>query len=240
VSISGGNKRNAIAREAEAALHVPAAQETRFRALVDEKAAALAEEYGEVEPGLSIALAAAADEDAARLVWSAADQERVLDTLVACPHGVQTMSRAVPGLVETSTNLGVVVTEGNEVRMTCLTRSSVTLALQATTAQLTAVFRLAGAESSSTPGYPGWKPNPVSPLLATIVRVCERTLGRKPEVKAVHAGLECGLIGGRIPGMDMASLGPQIDSPHSPDERVKISTVASFYSLLKAVLAELA
>jgi dipeptidase D len=240
VAMTGGNKRNAIAREAEAVLRVPADQEGAFRALVTERVAALAEEYGEIEPNLAITLTAAGDDDASRQVWSAADRDRVLDALVACPHGVQAMSRAVAGLVETSTNLGVVITDGNDVRVTCLTRSSVTLSLRATTAQLAALFRLAGAESSATPGYPGWKPNPASPLLATIIRVCERTLGRKPEVKAVHAGLECGLIGGRVPGMDMASLGPQIDSPHSPDERVKISTVASFYALLKAVLAELA
>ena len=106
--------------------------------------------------------------------------------------------------------------------------------------QVAAVFRLAGAEVEVHDGYPGWKPNPDSPVLKTTIAVYVREFGAEPEVKAIHAGLECGLIGEKFPGMDMVSLGPQIESPHSPDERVKIPTVERFYRLLKAVLAELA
>ena len=113
-------------------------------------------------------------------------------------------------------------------------------ALRGLMEQVSAVFRLAGADVEVGGGYPGWKPNPESPVLKTAMGVYEKTLGIVPEVKAIHAGLECGLIGEKFPGMDMVSMGPQIESPHSPDERVQISTVDRFYTVLKATLAELA
>jgi len=150
------------------------------------------------------------------------------------------MSRDVPGLVETSSNLAVAVTEGDSVRFTTSSRSSVMPSLRATTEQVAAVFRANGAEVHTHDGYPGWKPNPKSPILNRTMAVYEKEFGAKPAVKAIHAGLECGLIGDKFPGMDMVSMGPQIESPHSPDERVKIPTVASFYRLLKATLAAVA
>jgi dipeptidase D len=112
--------------------------------------------------------------------------------------------------------------------------------LRATTEQVAAVFRLAGAVVEQSNGYPGWKPNTESPVLKTALDVYRRELGIEPKVKAIHAGLECGLIGEKLPGIDMVSLGPQIESPHSPDERVQISSVERFYRLLKATLKELA
>ncbi len=112
--------------------------------------------------------------------------------------------------------------------------------LRATVEQVAAVFRLAGAEVKTHDGYPGWKPNPESPILKKTLEVFESEFGGKPHVRAIHAGLECGLIGEKFPGMDMVSMGPQIESPHSPDERVKIDTVERFYRLLKATLAAVA
>ena len=240
VSLAGGSKHNAIPREADAVVRLPKAQEGAFRQAVERTAAALREEFGEIDPNQKIELKALDDPDELRRVWSRADRDRVIDALLACPHGVLAMSRAVPGLVETSNNLAVIATEVSDVSLTISHRSSVGPSIKAVSEQVAAVFRRAGAEVESHDGYPGWAPNPKSPILQTALAVYEREFGAKPAVKAIHAGLECGLIGEKFPGMDMVSMGPQIESPHSPDERVKIPTVATFYRLLKAVLAEIA
>jgi len=240
VSLAGGSKHNAIPRESDAVVRLPKAQETAFRAAVGRTAAALLVEFGEIDPGQKIEVAPLDDAAELRRVWSRGDRDRVLDALLACPHGVLAMSRAVPGLVETSNNLAVIVTDGDEVRLTISHRSSVAPSIRAVSEQVAAVFRRAGAAVESHDGYPGWAPNAKSPVLLTALAVYEREFGAKPAVKAIHAGLECGLIGEKFPGMDMVSMGPQIESPHSPDERVQVSTVGSFYRLLKAVLAELA
>ena len=240
VSLAGGSKHNAIPREADAVVRLPKAQESAFRQAVERTAAALREEFGEIDPNQQLEVKPLDDPDELRRVWSRADRDRVLDALLACPHGVLAMSRAVPGLVETSNNLAVIATEGDGVALTISHRSSVGPSIRAVSEQVAAVFRQAGAEVESHDGYPGWAPNPKSPILQLALAVHEREFGVKPAVKAIHAGLECGLIGEKFPGMDMVSMGPQIESPHSPDERVKIPTVASFYRLLKAVLADIA
>ncbi len=238
--LSGGSKHNAIPREADAVLRLKNIDEPRVRAIVDEVAALLKDEFGEIDPGQRVELQVVADTPDNRTVWCNFDTDRVLDALLACPHGVLAMSRAVPGLVETSNNLAVIVTEGTAVRVQTSSRSSVGPSLKASTEQVAAVFRLAGAEVEEHDGYPGWKPNPSSPVLQTALNVFHREFGGEPKVKAIHAGLECGLIGEKFPGIDMVSLGPQIESPHSPDERVQISTVERFYTFLKAILQELA
>jgi dipeptidase D len=236
VSLAGGSKHNAIPREADAVIAVPASQKEAVRQAVEEAAAVLREEFGEVDPGQKVEVSPGEGQQA----FAEEAGYRLVDALLACPHGVLAMSRAVPGLVETSNNLAVVTTEGNQVKVITSSRSSVMPSLRATLAQVEAVFRLAGAAGEIHDGYPGWKPNPNSPVLQLAKKVFAREFGHEPEVKAIHAGLECGLIGEKFPGMDMLSLGPQIESPHSPDERVKISTVGNFYKLLKALLAELA
>jgi dipeptidase D len=239
-SLEGGSKHNAIPREADAVVRVAPADEVEFREAVAVAAAELKEEFGGIDPNGKVEVAPASTPGAAAKVMSRADRDRVLDGLLACPHGVLAMSRAVPGLVETSHNLAVATTHGDEVTVTTSGRSSVMPSLRALMGQVSAAFRLAGGEVEVGGGYPGWAPNPDSPVLKTTMKVYEREFGKKPAVKAIHAGLECGLIGEKFPGMDMVSIGPQIESPHSPDERVQISTVDRFYRLLKATLAELA
>jgi dipeptidase D len=221
-------------------LRISRGTENAVIAAVDEYARVLKEEFGEIDPGQRVECVTLRDEKDNRNVWIRFDNERVLDALLACPHGVLAMSRAVPGLVETSNNLAVATTEGDSVKVTTSSRSSVMPSLKATTEQIAAAFRLGGAQVDLRDGYPGWKPNPNSPVLKTALKVFEREFKKKPAVKAIHAGLECGLIGEKYPGMDMVSMGPQIESPHSPDERVQISTVDRFYKFLKATLAELA
>jgi dipeptidase D len=240
VSIAGGSKHNAIPREADAVLRIPREEESVIRQVIDSCSAMFKEELGEIEPKLRLELGVLADDVANSQVWLPFDTDRVLGAMLACPHGVLAMSRAVPGLVETSSNLAVVAAEGNEVRFVTSSRSSVMPSLRATIEQVSSLFRLAGATVEEHDGYPGWKPNPSSPVLQRAMAVFERHFGKKPMVKAIHAGLECGLIGEKFPGMDMVSMGPQIESPHSPDERVQISTVDRFYTLLKATLADLA
>ena len=239
-SISGGSKHNAIPREADAVVRVAATSEGTVQETVAECGRIFKEEFGEIDPNQRLECVTLRSEEGNRKVWIRFDNDRILDALLACPHGVLAMSRAVPGLVETSNNLAVVATEGNTVKIVASSRSSVMPSLKATTEQVGSVFRLGGAEVEQLDGYPGWKPNPNSPVLNTALRVFEREFGAKPAVKAIHAGLECGLIGEKYPGMDMVSLGPQIESPHSPDERVQIPTVEKFYTLLKAILKELA
>jgi dipeptidase D len=240
VSLAGGSKHNAIPREADAVIRISKGNESAAGAAVDSFARVLKEEFGEIDPGQRVECVTLEDREENRKVWIRFDNDRVLDALLACPHGVLGMSRAVPGLVETSNNLAVVTTEGNTVKVTTSSRSSVMPSLKATTEQIGAAFRLGGAEVEQRDGYPGWKPNPSSAVLNTALKVFEREFKKKPAVKAIHAGLECGLIGEKYPGMDMVSMGPQIESPHSPDERVQISTVDRFYTFLKATLAELA
>jgi len=240
VSIEGGSKHNAIPREADAVIRIAPHNEASLRVLLEGVGKLLKEEYHEVDANGRIEVTRVADNAKNRQVWRPGDANRVINALLAVPHGVLAMSRAVPGLVETSNNLAVVVTEHDKVRVTTSSRSSVMPSLKATTEQLAAIFRLGGAKVELHDGYPGWKPNPGSPVLKTVERVYHREFGAKPVVKAIHAGLECGLLGERCPGMDMVSLGPQIESPHSPDERVKISSVGKFYQLLKATLKELA
>jgi len=235
-AINGGSKHNAIPREADAVITVPASQLEAVKQAIFEMAGVLREEFGEIDPGQKVEV----EDTTTSQVFAAADGNRLLDALLACPHGVLAMSRAVPGLVETSNNLAVVTTEGNQVKVVTSSRSSVMPSLRATLQQVEACFRLAGAAVEVHDGYPGWKPNPNSKVLQLAKEVFRREFGREPEVKAIHAGLECGLIGEKFPGMDMLSLGPQIESPHSPDERVKIPTVANFYRLLKAILREMA
>ncbi|MCX7895068.1 MAG: M20/M25/M40 family metallo-hydrolase, partial [Thermoanaerobaculum sp.] len=235
-SIAGGSKHNAIPREADALITVPGGEVAAVRQVLADTAAVLREEYGEIDPGQRVEV----EEASASQAFTGADSRRLLDAFLACPHGVLAMSRAVPGLVETSNNLAVVTTQGTEVKVITSSRSSVMPSLRATLQQVEAVFRLAGARVEVHDGYPGWKPNPNSPVLRLAKEVFQREFGREPEVKAIHAGLECGLIGEKFPGMDMLSLGPQIESPHSPDERVQIPTVGKFYRLLKAILAEMA
>jgi dipeptidase D len=150
------------------------------------------------------------------------------------------MSQDVDGLVETSTNLAVVRLEDDRAVLQESSRSSVMPALDEVQAGIFAAARLAGASAHSEGGYPGWQPNMDSAVLKRALGVHEQLFGKPPEVKAIHAGLECGIIGEKMGGMDMLSFGPDIEGPHSPSERVRISSVQNFYRYLKALLADLA
>ncbi|MDH3457772.1 MAG: aminoacyl-histidine dipeptidase [Gemmatimonadota bacterium] len=236
-AISGGNKHNAIPREAFATVVLPGGVKAQLTAELEQEMAAIHEEFRAAEPGLTLEVK---EGKPPHDVWDDTTTEKVLHLLTALPHGVLAMSYDIPDLVETSTNLATVVMSNGSLVVGMSSRSSVESALRATRLSIRAIATLAGARVEEGNGYPGWKPNLQSELLAVLKRVHERKLGHTPEIKAIHAGLECGIIGEKVPGMDMISFGPQIEFPHSPDERVKIDSVASFYELLAMTLEELA
>lgn len=236
-SISGGNLTNAIPREAEAVIRLAPEDRVAFGKALDAALGAARAEIAAPDPGLVWTVAAA--ETGAEVL---ADETagRVLALLAALPHGVLRMSDEIPGLVETSTNLARVRPDGPTLRISMSNRSSVDSALRATQERMAAFAALAGGEATQSEGYPGWRPNLDSPVLATMKAVHARVFGREPAVHAIHAGLECGVLGAKLPGSDMISFGPQIEHPHSPDERVGIGSVGRFWQLLRAALEALA
>ena len=236
--LSGGNAHNAIPREARAivVLTGPDGAAGRFRDRVTAELDAIQAEVATVDPGMAYEVS---ETDAPDSILSARSSDVVLSLITTLPHGVMAMSPDIPGLVETSTNLAVVSRRNGDVEILCSSRSSVASALRALRQRIRSAGSLAGAGAEEEEPYPGWQPNVHSALLSLVKEVYTEHLG-EPEVGAVHAGLECGIIGEKYDGMDMISFGPQIEFPHSPDERVKIDSVASFYTVLQAVLERLA
>jgi dipeptidase D len=239
IDLAGGSSRNALPREAYATLQVDPAHAGKLCQLAHEAEFAFRREFADSEGDLRIEWTES-QADPSQGAFDVGDADRVIDALLACPHGVHAMNREIRGLVETSSNLATVATTQGEVLVTNLARSSSRLGLDAICMQTAAVLRLAGAEVEMRGGYPGWQPRLDSPLLRTAGAVYERLFGHKPQLKAVHAGLECGVIGTKVPGMDMISFGPTIEGAHTPRERVHIGSVGDFYRLLKGIVAELA
>lgn len=232
----GGSAHNAIPREARAvAVCSEADRDTLQQSFLDEFSA-IAAEFRPVEPQVSWQVETAASPER---VWDGASTERLLDLLNALPHGVVANSYEIPGLVETSACLAAAQPGEDGLEVHVSIRSSVDTALQALALRIRAVGTLGGCRVEELEGYPGWQPDLSSPLLETTREVCRRQTGEDPEIKAIHAGLECGLIGEKYPGMDMISFGPQIEFPHSPDERVEIGSVGRFYELLRSLLEAL-
>jgi dipeptidase D len=192
-------------------------------------------EYKVQDPGVHVRIAEKGFEAPERLLHADL-QDRLLSLLVCLPHGVISMSPDIPGLVQTSTNLAVIRTAEGAITIDTSQRSSVATELAAASAATAAAGRLAGADVHHGEGYPGWKPNPDSPVLGKAKAVYPSLFGREPNVTAIHAGLECGIIGDRFPGMDMISFGPTITGAHSPDERVDVTSVKRFWELLTAML----
>ncbi|MDF1571311.1 MAG: aminoacyl-histidine dipeptidase [Bacteroidales bacterium] len=231
----GGDLRNAIPREAYAVVAVAADKVEEFKKFVNNYQTIYGREFAETEPDLAFS----ADQvELPVKVAAAADQYKLIRAVFATPHGVERMSASMPGLVETSNNLAVVEFKDGKFAARCLTRSSVDSAKEATAWKIAAIYHLVDAEVSLEGAYPGWKPNMDSPVLQTSLDVYEKKFGKIPEIKAIHAGLECGLLGGVYPQLDMISFGPTIRFPHSPDEKVNIETVDKFWKFLVALLED--
>jgi len=237
-AIQGGNKRNAIPREAWAEIVVPENSVAKLQAWFDEKIVNIQNEFKPVETAIKINVEI--KEGALPQVLDSQSQQKLLNTLFALPHGPLAMSRTIKDLVETSNNVATVASEADKIVIGCSSRSSNGDALEATRNKLKAIAELAGADIDQPEGYPGWMPNLDSPILAVVKDTYKQVMGKEAQVQAIHAGLECGLIGEKYEGMDMISIGPQIENPHSPEERVHVGSVNDFWKHLVKTLEVLA
>ena len=234
-NIEGGSLRNAIPREAFGVIVVKKGKAEKLIKLVEETAAIIKSELAVTEPTLTVSLE---EVKLPKKAISKKIQKKLTAAIIACPNAVIRMSDSMEGLVETSTNLAIVKSDAKKKTITAsfLMRSSVDSAKEELGSRIKAVFELAGAEVKFSGAYPGWKPNMDSAILKTMLDVYNKKFGRIPEIKAIHAGLECGILGGNYPHWDMISFGPTIRFPHSPDEKVNIATVQKYWDFLVATL----
>jgi dipeptidase D len=235
-SIDGGSLRNAIPRESFAMVTVPSGRKDEFLAAVKDYESTCINELGSVEPGFSFRAEPADMPDG---LIETEVQDRLIRIVYGLPNGVIRMSPDMPGVPETSTNLAIVKSGAGEINVLCLIRSSVDTAKDSLAHSISSVMELGGAEVTLSGSYPGWKPDVDSPILSTMKKVYEKDFGKVPEVKVIHAGLECGIIGDAYPGLDMISFGPTIRFPHSPDEKVNIESVKKFWDYLVSTLQEI-
>ncbi len=235
VSIEGGNKSNAIPREAEALLFVPKEKAKKAKTTVERFNDVVRAEVSTVEPDLQVVLEGSEAPKKATVIGKK-DMQALTMALAALPHGVMKMSADIPGLVETSTNLAIIRTEKSSVVVTTSQRSSVQSEIDELLHAVSSIITLAGGKSQFTEGYPGWKPNMDSKILKICKTSYKNLYAKEPEVKAIHAGLECGIIGEKYPGIDMVSFGPTLEGVHSPDEKIHIDTVEKFWNFTLAVL----
>jgi dipeptidase D len=236
-TLAGGTAANAIPSHAEALIVVPAAEAAALEAEVISFEAIVENELALADPGVTIT-ATPADPPAA--VFEDASLHLVLDTLHATPQGVLRMSDSVSGLVETSTNMGIVELAGGQLEITSLMRSSVDSELADIHQMMASVWDLAGLETAFSGWYGGWQPDPESPILALMTDVYEQLFGHAPEVGAIHAGLEAGAIKALYPAMDAISIGPTLEGVHTVDERLRIDTVPMLDDLLMGTLQRIA
>ncbi|MDT8393212.1 MAG: aminoacyl-histidine dipeptidase [Bacteroidales bacterium] len=230
---NAGNLRNAIAREGFAVAMIPEGQAGNFERFAGKFNDTVKAELKATEPGLTLACE---QTDTPAFIIDINTQNKLLNAVYACPHGVIAWSQDIENFVETSTNLASVKFKDKHILITTSQRSSVESSKNDICAMVASTFRLAGAKTMHTDGYPGWTPNPDSEIVDITAKVYEDLFATEPEVLAIHAGLECGLIGDKYPDMDMVSYGPTIKGAHSPDERINIKTVEKFWDMTLEIL----
>lgn len=236
--IKGGSAHNAIPRDAEAVVFFPEEDWQKVKDIVNGAEKTLKDEFRNTDPDLSILLE---QHQAASFpkISTAFDSRKIVDFIAGVPHGVDAMSTDIEGLVETSNNLANINLEDGKVKVLTSQRSSVPSRLDALTTRIEGIARLAGGEGKRGEGYPPWKPNMDSPLLARSIKVYEGLTNKKPVVEVIHAGLECGIIGDKNPGMDMISFGPTLKYPHSPDEKIHIGTIGMVWDFMVQLFKDL-
>jgi dipeptidase D len=235
--LKGGSARNAIPREASAVVVLDAGREKELRTLLAELQTEIQSDLGGFDPGLQLALEKdKAKAEGAPQVLDASDARQTVDLLASLHHGVLAMSPDIAGLVQNSTNLATVAIKDGVVEIGTSQRSAIESSKQAAARLVATVCRLAGFEVEHSTSYPGWKPDPNSEIVRKLQAAHQEVFGQPAKLIAMHAGLECGVIGDKYPGMQMISLGPQIENPHSPNERVQISSVETFWNLLRTTL----
>lgn len=237
-AIQAGNKRNAIPREAEVTISIAPANLTHLTELLKSLENEFRSEFKTADGNAKISC----DSSATKIerVFEKEFTDKLIKILISVPHGVINFSQDLPGLVETSTNLAIISVLDGTLSIITTQRSSIESAKRYIAASVKSVFELGGAEVVTGDDYPGWKPNLDSKALNTSKEVYKRIFDSEPEIKAIHAGLECGILGDKSPGMDMISFGPTITGAHSPDEQVNVAAVEKFYFLLKEILREYA
>jgi dipeptidase D len=233
--LNGGSLRNAIPREANASFVIATEQVAPLKAALTHYLSTIKANLKSIETDLTMLLISPEDFEQC---WSNETQRNILRALNACPNGVIRMSDDIEGVVESSLNLGVVNMRGNKLNALVLIRSLHDDGRLETQRTVQSVFELAGAEIKFSGAYPGWKPDTNSTIMKTVRDTYEGLFGKIPAVMVIHAGLECGLFKNAYPNWDMVSIGPTIKFPHSPDEKIEISTVAQYWKLLIAVLAQ--
>lgn len=233
-SIEGGKARNAIPREAEAVIVLPEKELQLIQVYFNSFTEIVAGEHAKLEPGFTMNIEKVECPDS---ILRKKQQKKLFNTLYAVPHGVIAMSQEIPGLVETSTNLAAIRRSSNDqLEIVTSQRSSVESAKRDISDRMNSLFSLLGGSVKHSDGYPGWKPNLDSEVLKISEEVYERLFATKAEVKAIHAGLECGLFLQKYPDLDMISFGPTIKGAHTPEERIKVDTVDKFWQFLLEML----
>ena len=232
-SIEGGSLSNAIPREAFATVAVPADKAEDVASIVDQQLTIARNILAATDAGVTIT---ATEAEAGEKVMALADQQKWLDLFHAMPNGVDRMSESVEGVVETSNNFAIMTVGEGKVHVHCFARSLVDSATSEIGERLAGVMRLAGMDARLEGQFPGWQPNMDSAILASMKETYKALYNKTPEVKVIHAGLECGILGSKYPTWDMLSIGPTICFPHSPDEKVEIESVEKFWNLLSEAL----
>ncbi len=230
-TIAGGTARNAIPREASAVIAVAKTEDKDARAAIAAAASDITAELRLADPGLTVSVESATPPTAVF-----ADALPLLRAINACPDGIARLSDTLPGAPETSGNVGTIATEDDGIHIVYMVRSSVNSARDAAAARIADVFALIGGDSQLGTPYPGWRPDPKARILSLLSRVHAACTGTPAKLDTIHAGLECAILGATYPHWEMASIGPNIRHPHSPDERVEIASVGRFWSLLTATL----
>ena len=235
-SFDGGGLRNAIPREAKSIIAVPSVELTNVQAEIKRQAKVLHSEYKSIEPNIRITFAAA---ESMLEVISKKDSNKIINTLCCVHNGVFRMSPDIAGLVETSSSLARVLIENNEFTTQSLQRSSVESTKDEIAMTIRCSFESMGCNVTQTGDYPGWQPNPNSDILTIMEQSYKDMFNEDPQVKACHAGLECGILGTHLPNADMISFGPNIRAAHSPDEKVQISSVQKFWKFYLETLRKI-
>ena len=231
--IEAGNKRNAIARSGEVILAVPPRNEKKLMELFEDFSRRIKNEFAVTDPGVFCTIEPVVWEEG---VIDRGTARRLVHALIAIPHGVIAMSADIPGLIETSTNLASVKMEDHKIMVGTMQRSAVDSQRLFLAERIAAVLELAGAKVTHSDGYPGWKPNVNSPVKDVCVASYKRLFGREPVVRAIHAGLECGLFTEKFPDVDMIAFGPTLRGVHAPGERLDLASLDRFYAVLLDVL----
>ncbi len=234
--LDGGSLRNAIPREAWAWVCLPAQQAEAFAQHVRAMEQLFKSEFQTTDPNLNLVWEAA---DAPAVVMQEEFQDRWLAAIYTCPNGIYRMSPDIAGLVQTSNNIARLIAKSGEVTVMCLTRSSLDSEKDDLAQAIEACFSLADLTVTTAGSYPGWQPRPGSAIVELMHKLYREMFADEPKVMACHAGLECGIIGGSYPELDMVSFGPNIRGAHSPDERVQISSVQKYWSYVLETLARI-